>query len=156
MKKNIIILLTAFSMSMRAFAGNLVLWYEQPMAQGHFMDEALPIGNGRVGGLISGGVAQENIVLNEDSLWSGDANTSGDYGTMGTYQMLGSLIINLPGHDNFSKYRRDLNIGDSLAHVSYHVGQIVYVAKSLRGKDWRFLSIPPGQTDAYNQSPTRR
>ena len=41
----------------------------------------------------------------------------------------------------------------SLAHVSYHVGQIVYVAKSLRGKDWTSLSIPPGQSAAYNQAP---
>ncbi len=31
----------------------------------------------------------------------------------------------------------------SLAHASYHVGQIVYVAKALRGADWRYLSIPP-------------
>jgi hypothetical protein len=43
----------------------------------------------------------------------------------------------------------------SLAHLAYHVGQIVYIAKSLRGKDWIFLSIPPGQSDAYNQMPTR-
>lgn len=41
----------------------------------------------------------------------------------------------------------------SLAHASYHVGQIVYVAKSLRGKDWTYLSIPPGRSDAYNQAP---
>jgi hypothetical protein len=41
----------------------------------------------------------------------------------------------------------------SLAHLSYHVGQIVYVAKSFRGKDWTFLSIPPGKSDAYNQAP---
>lgn len=43
----------------------------------------------------------------------------------------------------------------SLAHLSYHVGQIVYVAKALRGKDWTYLSIPPGKSDAYNQAPTR-
>ncbi|MDP9205745.1 MAG: DUF1572 domain-containing protein [Gemmatimonadota bacterium] len=42
----------------------------------------------------------------------------------------------------------------SLAHLSYHVGQIVYVAKSFRGKDWTYLSIPPGKSDAYNQSAT--
>jgi hypothetical protein len=42
----------------------------------------------------------------------------------------------------------------SLAHTSYHVGQIVYVAKSRRGKDWTSLSIPPGQSAAYNQAPT--
>jgi Protein of unknown function (DUF1572) len=32
----------------------------------------------------------------------------------------------------------------SLAHASYHVGQIVFLAKSFRGADWRSLSIPKG------------
>jgi hypothetical protein len=41
----------------------------------------------------------------------------------------------------------------SLAHASYHVGQIVYVAKSLRGDAWRYLSIPPGQSEAYRANP---
>ena len=41
----------------------------------------------------------------------------------------------------------------SLAHVAYHTGQIVYIAKSLRGTDWQYLSIPPGTSDAYNQNP---
>jgi uncharacterized damage-inducible protein DinB len=41
----------------------------------------------------------------------------------------------------------------SLAHASYHVGQIVYVAKGLRGEAWRYLSIPPGQSDRYNAQP---
>jgi hypothetical protein len=40
----------------------------------------------------------------------------------------------------------------SLAHLAYHVGQIVYLAKSLRGNEWRYLSIPPGESDAYNRS----
>ncbi len=40
----------------------------------------------------------------------------------------------------------------SLAHLSYHVGQIVYVAKGARGKDWMYLSIPPGKPDAVNQA----
>ena len=43
----------------------------------------------------------------------------------------------------------------SLSHASYHVGQIVYLAKALRGVDWRYLSIPPGKSDAYNQAPTK-
>ncbi len=42
----------------------------------------------------------------------------------------------------------------SLAHVSYHVGQLVYLAKALRGETWTYLSIPPGQSAAYNVSPT--
>src|SRR6267142_1678574 len=100
------------------YAADLVLWYRQPAAKDHGMDEALPIGNGSSGALVSGGVPREEIVLDEDSLWSGDANTSGDYQTMGTYQMLGNLIVNLPGHEKFSNYRRDLDIANSLAHVS--------------------------------------
>ena len=40
----------------------------------------------------------------------------------------------------------------SLAHAAYHVGQIVYIAKSLRGREWKYLSIPPGQSDMYNQN----
>jgi len=40
----------------------------------------------------------------------------------------------------------------SLAHTSYHVGQIVYIAKATRGKDWKYLSIAPGQSDAYSQT----
>lgn len=41
----------------------------------------------------------------------------------------------------------------SLAHTAYHVGQIVYLAKSYRGDNWVSLSIPPGQSDAYNSRP---
>jgi uncharacterized damage-inducible protein DinB len=41
----------------------------------------------------------------------------------------------------------------SLAHTSYHVGQLVYAARAVRGSTWRFLSIPPGQSAAFNASP---
>jgi hypothetical protein len=43
----------------------------------------------------------------------------------------------------------------SLAHTAYHVGQIVLVARGIRGADWRYLSIPPGQSAKYNANPTR-
>jgi uncharacterized damage-inducible protein DinB len=33
----------------------------------------------------------------------------------------------------------------SLAHTSYHVGQIVFHARSLKGAAWKFLSIPPAR-----------
>ena len=36
-----------------------------------------------------------------------------------------------------------------MAHAAYHVGQIVFVAKSLRGAAWQSLSIPKGQSDAF-------
>ncbi len=43
----------------------------------------------------------------------------------------------------------------SLAHFSYHVGQIVFLAKAFKSNDWQYLTIPPGQSDAYNQNPTK-
>jgi hypothetical protein len=39
----------------------------------------------------------------------------------------------------------------SLAHTAYHVGQIVYLAKVLRGEGWTYLSIAPGESDTFNQ-----
>ena len=42
----------------------------------------------------------------------------------------------------------------SLAHASYHIGQIVHVAKVCRGGGWKSLSIPPGQSAAYNRAAT--
>ena len=41
----------------------------------------------------------------------------------------------------------------SLAHASYHVGQIVHIAKVFRGGAWKSLSIPRGGSAAYNQNP---
>jgi hypothetical protein len=41
----------------------------------------------------------------------------------------------------------------SLAHVSYHVGQVVYQARALRGADWKSLSISPGGSEAYSRNP---
>lgn len=41
----------------------------------------------------------------------------------------------------------------SMAHASYHVGQIVFLARSLRGDRWEWLSIPPGKSDEYNRNP---
>src|SRR6187551_3291707 len=46
----------------------LKLWYQQPAKN---WNEALPIGNGRLGAMIFGGVESERLQLNEDSLWSG-------------------------------------------------------------------------------------
>ena len=41
----------------------------------------------------------------------------------------------------------------SLAHASYHVGQIVFWARELRGSTWQYLTILPGQSESYNQNP---
>ena len=112
-----------------SFGSDLVLWYQQPAVvtrSSPLINEALPIGNGHIGGLIAGGTAREQVVLDEDSLWLGGDNPSGDDNTMGSYQMLGSLFINLPGHENATDYRRDLDIGDALAHVRYSVNGVKF------------------------------
>src|SRR5437762_10943037 len=41
-----------------------------------------------------------------------------------------------------------------LPHTSYHVGQIVYLAKSFRGSEWDCLTIPLGKSEEYNRNPT--
>lgn len=38
-----------------------------------------------------------------------------------------------------------------LAHYPHHIGQILYVAKMLKGADWKSLSIPKGGSQGYNQ-----
>lgn len=45
-----------------------VLWYNQPAGA---WTEALPVGNGRLGAMVFGGVGEERIQLNVDSLWAG-------------------------------------------------------------------------------------
>ncbi len=48
------------------------LWYRQPATR---WEEALPLGNGRLGAMVFGRVAQERLQLNEDTLWSGGPYT---------------------------------------------------------------------------------
>ena len=125
MKKLLLATLIILGAGAALNASDLLLWYQQPVGSTvtgtvpPFINEALPIGNGRLGGLIAGGTARERIVLNEDSLWTGDENPGGNDNRMGTYQCLGNLFINLPGHENLADYRRELDIGNALAHVSY-------------------------------------
>ena len=38
-----------------------------------------------------------------------------------------------------------------LAHYSYHIGQMVYLGKLIKGEDWKSLSIPKGKSKEYNQ-----
>lgn len=49
-------------------AQDLKLWYNQPAKQ---WTDALPLGNGRIGAMVFGGVNQEHIQFNEESLWTG-------------------------------------------------------------------------------------
>ncbi|WP_394350992.1 glycoside hydrolase N-terminal domain-containing protein [Spirosoma arboris] len=50
----------------------LKLWYNKP--SGQIWENALPIGNGRLGAMVYGNVAKETIQLNEHTVWSGSPN----------------------------------------------------------------------------------
>ena len=115
-----------------ACAGNLsaadfTLWYQQPAANNQPMNEALPIGNGRMGALVFGQPERERISMNEDSLWTGGENPTGNDNTMGAYQVLGNVFVNLPGHTNAVDYRRDLDLSGALSHVSYKANGVKFL-----------------------------
>jgi len=42
-------------------------------------------------------------------------------------------------------------INRQMMHYAYHVGQIVYIGKLIKGEHWKSLSIPKGQSKAYNK-----
>ncbi len=42
-------------------------------------------------------------------------------------------------------------INRQLCHYAYHVGQIVYLCKQIKKQEWQVLSIPKGNSEAYNQ-----
>ena len=76
----IIVSLALIILSSAAFAAensDLTLWYNKPAGP---WTEALPIGNGRLGAMIFGGVTEERLQLNEDTIWAGgpyDADNPG-------------------------------------------------------------------------------
>jgi alpha-L-fucosidase 2 len=130
-----------------------VIWLEQPAAT---WDEALPLGNGRLGAMVFGDVHRERIPLNEDTLWSGEpvAPLTGDYsealadvraivfarkyaeasaacerlqgGFTESYLPLGDLWLDFAHDGETSHYRRDLNLETATATVEYRVGDVAF------------------------------
>lgn len=54
-----------------------VLWYTRPAT--NWMTEALPVGNGRIGAMIFGGLPVERIQFNDKTLWTGSTTERGAY-----------------------------------------------------------------------------
>ncbi|WP_345954337.1 glycoside hydrolase N-terminal domain-containing protein [Mucilaginibacter sp. PAMB04168] len=132
------------------------LWYNKPAAN---WNEALPIGNGHIGGMVFGNVVQERIQLNEGTIWGGGPNNNldsaaaphltevrslltqkkyaeaqqvankylGPKGNSGMpYQLAGNLYIQFPGHEEVTRYSRDLDIAKAVATVSYTYKNVEY------------------------------
>jgi len=99
-------------------AGSLTLWYRQPAT--NWEHEALPIGNGRLGAMIFGGVPREHIQFNEESLWIGDESDTG------AYQPFGDVFVELQHGDEAVHYRRELDLSRAVHTVTYESGGVKY------------------------------
>lgn len=135
------------------------LWYEQPAAN---WEEAMPVGNGRLGAMMCGAVKQETIWLNEDSVWSGkpvnrinpDAKENvpkirrliregripeaeelallslcGTPNSQRSYETAGELYLQFKETGELRNYRRELDLAQGVASVSYEMGQTRYERK---------------------------
>lgn len=64
---------SSFAYGQKKANATLKLWYDSPATN---WNEALPIGNGRLGGMVFGNPAQEQLQLNEETIWSGGPNNN--------------------------------------------------------------------------------
>ncbi len=94
----------AESISNKSFNPSTLLWHKKPAEE---WENAFPVGNGRLGAMVYGGIKEEKIQLNEDTYWSG-----GPYSTVvkGGYKELSKiqkLIFEgkpLEAHKIFGRY----------------------------------------------------
>lgn len=71
-------------------SGTNVLWYLEPAMT---WNEALPLGNGRIGAMVYGDALHERISLNEDTLWSGIPAYYGDPAAAEVYRQARDLAL---------------------------------------------------------------
>jgi alpha-L-fucosidase 2 len=67
------------------------LWYDKP--SGEIWENALPVGNGRLGGMVYGNVVNETIQLNEHTLWSGGPNRNDNPDALAALPEIRKLIF---------------------------------------------------------------
>lgn len=149
------------------------IWFDQPAS--HFT-ESCPLGGGRLGAMLFGGVEHERIVLNENSLWSGSRQEADREGAaqalpeirrlllagknaeaqrlvdhnftckppgsgdgqgasvaFGCYQTLGNLRLKFffVSPDPSEDYRRELDLTEAVARVTFRQGGIAFTRELL-------------------------
>lgn len=100
------------------------IWFNQPATSTTsgdvWMEYSLPIGNGRLGAMITGGVAQDRIQFNEKSLWNGSTTTRGNYMNFGDIYV--EEISGMFGNSTekaVGNYMRNLDLSDGKANVKF-------------------------------------
>ncbi|PJJ47791.1 glycoside hydrolase family 95 protein [Hymenobacter chitinivorans] len=68
----------------------LRLWYDKPAAN---WNEALPLGNGRLGTMVFGGPARERLQLNEETIWAGGPNNNVKSDALPVIQQLRAQVL---------------------------------------------------------------
>ena len=68
----------------------LVLWYARPAQR---WVEALPLGNGRLGAMVYGGIAEERIQFNEHTVWTGQPHSYARQGAAGSLDAIRRLLF---------------------------------------------------------------
>lgn len=99
----------------------MTLWYGQPVTSQQcadpWMDYALPVGNGQLGGMVYGGLKQDIVQFNEKTLWTGSSTVRG------AYQNFGWLYIddtdNGQNGVTFKDYYRQLDLTTATAETSW-------------------------------------
>ncbi|MCQ9641494.1 glycoside hydrolase family 95 protein [Chryseobacterium sp. WG14] len=79
---------TFISISVQA-QQNLKLTYSKPAEN---WNEALPIGNGKLGAMVFGGVSQEHLQLNEETIWAGEPGNNVPKNTFDSIQKIRKLL----------------------------------------------------------------
>jgi alpha-L-fucosidase 2 len=102
----------------------LTLWDNK--AATDWMTQAYPIGNGRIGCMIFGGIKQEHIQFNENTLWTGDEIDRG------MYQAFGDIFIdfeeNKPESESgaINNYKRILDLENALHEITYSQNNVKF------------------------------
>ncbi|CAM4025015.1 glycosyl hydrolase family 95 catalytic domain-containing protein [Roseateles saccharophilus] len=145
MKRFLLALCIAVSLPLQA--AESVLHYDRPApdtAQG-WEQQALPIGNGRLGAMLFGQVARDRLQFNDITLWTGDTQQ------MGAYQPFGDVLLTLDGADApVSDYRRELDIGRALNRLSYTQAGVRFTREVIASHPaqviaWRLTADQPGR-----------
>jgi alpha-L-fucosidase 2 len=130
LKRSLPVLIVLLHLSILSTAQNktgLNIWYKQEASK--WLD-ALPIGNGRMGAMIYGGVTQEHIQFNEQSLWSGDNNWDGEYETgdhgFGSYRSFGELLIKFANQSIATNYSRSLDLFTGIHKTNFIQSGVKY------------------------------
>ncbi|MCF7976028.1 MAG: glycoside hydrolase N-terminal domain-containing protein [Phycisphaerae bacterium] len=125
----------------------LSLWYGKPAKD--WMTEALPIGNGALGGMIFGGIEAEHVQFNEESLWTGDEKDTG------AYQNFGDLYVTFSGMlSQAAGYRRELDLSTGVHRVKYEAGGVGYVREAFCSRPDQVMVLRFSATEAAQYTGT--